>query len=706
MTIKKNSIQIKLMLFSIILSIVFFITIGSLFFKSTKEAINASKEKEFISLSKETSNKIERYMFERHGDIEVMANSPLLKRNNIDNSLKLEYLNNVRAAYKAYDFILITDADGNPQVVSGNIIDKDDYEKIVPKALEGNTFVSDFVYFKDTKAYGVYFAAPIFSESNKIIGTVIERMNFNAIIDIVKNVKLGNKGYADLIDNNDNYILNRYSSSNKIKNLEDKENKAFYVKHNNVNYFCALYPLNKYSSQKNNWYIIVEEPVSEAFEITYRFRNYTIIVLIISMIIVFVLVSILSKKITRPIKKLLKETQDIAEGETYKNIEIGSTDEIGCLAESFNVMLNNLKFMMQQVLKASEEAASMSQIRQYADKFFEDVPSAIVTIDGYGKITTFNHVACKILKMNEACLGKNIKNIDSKLFPLTKLLEDGLEKGVDYIKYVVKLPDACHNEIPIIVTTKVQRDSCENIIGVIGVFRSAQEMKLLEESINRAKNLESLGALSAGMAHEIRNPLTSIKGYAQYIKMELGEESSLNDDISIIISEVDRLNGIVDRFLAFARPKELILEAGDVNLAIRSVIDLLKTNSIKGNIKQVIKLEEVPKTLLDYDQFKQVIINLVVNAVQAMPKGGALQISTCYVRTLDIIEVNISDTGCGILPEDQDKIFEPYFTTKEKGIGLGLAICARIIENHKGVIEVSSTPKKGTTFTIKLPVIN
>lgn len=696
---KKNSIQIKLMLFSIILSVVFFITTGSLFLKSTKEAINVSKEKEFVSLSKETSNKIERYMFERYGDIEVMAKSPLLKRSNIDNSLKLEYLNNVRTAYGAYDFILITNDKGNIEAISGDSANKEDYSGIILKALEGNTYVSDFAYFKDTKSYGVYFAAPIFDEENKITGAVIERMNFNAIIDIVKNVKLGNKGYADLIDSEGNYILHKYKAINQ------NVNKAFYAKHNKINYFSAIYPLYKYNSQVNKWNVIVEEPVSEAFELTYRFRNYTIIVLIISMIMVFVLVGILSSRITRPIKELLKETQNIAEGDIYKNIDVGSRDEIGGLAESFNIMLQNLKAMMQQVLKASEEAASIYEIRQYADKFFEDIPSAIVTIDGNGKITTFNHVACKILNINESYIGVNIKDVSKKLYPLTKLLKDGLDKGIDYIKYVVKI-EGDKSETPIILTTKVQMDTCDNIIGVIGVFRSVQGMKHLEESIKRAKKLESLGALSAGMAHEIRNPLTSIKGYAQYIKMELGEESYLNDDISIIISEVDRLNKIVDRFLTFARPRELKLEVSDVNEAVKSTLSLLKSKCLSHNIKEIINLGDIPKTFLDLDQFKQVIINLVMNAIQAMENGGTLEITTRYVKNLKLIELNISDTGSGILPENQDKIFEPYFTTKEKGIGLGLAICARIIENHKGVIELSSMPKKGTTFTIKLPVIN
>lgn len=694
------------MLFFIVLSVVLFLTVGSLFFRSTKEAINNSKEKEFISLSHETSNKIERYMFERYGDIQVMVNSPLLKRNNIGSNLKLEYLNTVRQAYKAYDYIFITDSSGKIQVLSGNFNDSG-YKAFLPKVLSGETFVSDFTYFKDTKSYGVYYAAPILDESNKIFGAVVERMNFNSIIDIVKNVKLGNNGYAYLMDSKGNCISHRFGKSSAIDNLKDKLNKGFYVTHNNISYFSSLYPIEKYKTENNTWYVVVEQPSNEAFELTYKFKNYTIGVLIISMIIVFVLVTLLSNRITKPIRELLKETQNIAEGDIYKNINIGSTDEIGGLAESFNIMLNNLKDMMRQVLKVSEEAASMAQIRQYADKFFDNVPSAIITIDGNGKITTCNQVACKILKIDEKTyLGKNINSILNNLSPLTKLLSDGLDKGIIYIKHVIKITDDTGAEIPIIINTSVQRDVSEKVIGVIGVFRSVEEMKMLEESITRAKNLESLGALSAGMAHEIKNPLTSIKGYAQYIKLELGPDSELSEDISIIISEVNRLNGILDRFLAFARPKKLNLESRNVNDIIDTVIKLVTKNLLTDKIELIISKNELPNILLDFEQLEQVILNLVVNAIQAMPQGGNLEISTYYLRNSETIEIDIKDTGVGISSEDQDKIFEPFFTTKEKGIGLGLAICARIVENHKGVIELSSTPKVGTTFIIKLPVAN
>ena len=703
---KKRSLTIKLMMFFIILATILFVAVGLLFFRSTQETINSSKKDELLTLSLETSNKIERYMFERYGDIEVMASSPLLKNNSIDKSLKEEYLDSVRKAYNAYDYIFITDANGNMDVFSGMIKGDENYKIFLPQVLKGQIYVSDFTYIKNLNSYIVYYAAPIFDRNNVIHGAVIERMNFNSIIDIVKNVRLGKTGYAYLVGNNGETILHSPSDFNEINIAKEQKQKTFYTEHNGIKYIASLYPVSKYDTNKNNWCVVVEEPVKEAFEVAYRLRNYTIIVVIILVFIVSVLALFMSKKITKPIKELLKETQSIAQGVIGQNINVDSSDEIGSLAESFNIVLSNLKFMMQQVLEISGEAASLKEIRQYADKFFENVPSAIITIDSSGEITTFNNVASDILGIEQqSIVGLNIRDTAFQSFmPIAKLMLEGLEKDIIYIKHITKIKSGLGIETPIMINTSAQKDIGGKILGVIAAFRSVEEIKQLEESVVRAKNLESLGVLSAGMAHEIRNPLTSIKGYAQYIKLELGTDNELNTDISIIISEVDRLNGIIDRFLTFARPRELNLELFNINEVLIAVLKLIEKEILQSNINVETKLGELPEIYLDYEQMEQVILNIIINAIDAMPNGGNLEIFTCFLETSGLVEIEICDNGEGILSESFNKIFEPFFTTKAKGTGLGLAICSRIIENHKGIIEVSSFLKTGTKFTIKLPI--
>lgn len=707
MRLRKNSLQIKLMMVFTILAAVLFISVGFLFFRSTKQAINFSKEKEFITLAEETSNKIERYMFERYGDIQVMVTSPLLKKGQMQNDVKLKYLNSVRNAYKAYDYIFITDVASNIEVFSGEPQTDNAYKKFLPTVLKGTNFVSDFTYFPDTKSYGVYYASPIIDGNGKITGAVVERMNFNAITEIVSNVRLGSKGYAYIVDNHGSSILEPSTNLINADIRAAKNNKTYYTVHNNIQYFSAYSPITKYKSQKNTWNIVVEQPVNEAFQITYSLRNYTIVIVISSVLIVFVLVLLLSIKITKPIKTLVRQTQSIAGGDIGKNIKIESGDEIGSLAKSFNTVLDNLKAMMQQTIQISGEAASLAEIRQYTGEFFKNIPNAIITMDNMAKITSFNNEASNITGINEDdILNKTVTDsYDNSLLPIIKLLIQGLEKDIIYIKHIIKIKGNMGIETPIMINTSLQKDVNGKTLGVIGVFRSVEEIKQLEESLLRAKNLESLGALSAGMAHELRNPLTSIKGYAQYIKLELGESSVLNEDISIVIDEVDRLNNIIDRFLDFAIPKKLNLELCNINEVLNLVVKLISKEMLPKNVDIVMELSNVPDMCFDFEQIEQVILNISINALQSMPNGGIFTLRTVFLEASNIIEITLQDTGVGISDNDQDKIFEPFFTTKNKGTGLGLAICSRIVENHKGVIEVLSTPAVGTKFTIKLPVL-
>jgi two-component system, NtrC family, sensor histidine kinase HydH len=223
-----------------------------------------------------------------------------------------------------------------------------------------------------------------------------------------------------------------------------------------------------------------------------------------------------------------------------------------------------------------------------------------------------------------------------------------------------------------------------------------------EEQLRRADRLSALGELSASMAHEIRNPLGSIKGAVEILKDDYGEDEAKYEFIKILLKETDRLNRIVQEFLGFARPKQPELQQADMNEAIESVLALTSQEARKSGVKVEKRLDPaIGSRSLDAGLLKQAFLNLVLNAIQAMPKGGVLSVES---RIKDsFIEVTISDTGTGIPDENRKKLFSPFFTTKKNGTGLGLAITYRIIENHRGSIDVVSGPGKGTTFTVRIP---
>jgi signal transduction histidine kinase len=224
-----------------------------------------------------------------------------------------------------------------------------------------------------------------------------------------------------------------------------------------------------------------------------------------------------------------------------------------------------------------------------------------------------------------------------------------------------------------------------------------------EEQLRRADRLSALGELSAGMAHEIRNPLGSIKGAVEIIKDDYSPEEAKYEFIQILLKETDRLNSIVQEFLGFAKPKNPEFQSVDLNEAIESVLTLTAQEARKAGISIEKKLDpEIGKRSLDGGLLKQALLNLVLNAIQAMPGGGRLSVGSGLKE--GAVEVQITDTGTGISEENRKKLFSPFFTTKKNGTGLGLAITYRIIQNHRGRIDVASARGKGTTFTITIPV--
>ena len=206
------------------------------------------------------------------------------------------------------------------------------------------------------------------------------------------------------------------------------------------------------------------------------------------------------------------------------------------------------------------------------------------------------------------------------------------------------------------------------------------------------------------LAHEIRNPLGSIKGAAQYLRSEVmtDEDKRL---IDVIIEEVNRLNSVVNQFLSYAKPYSLNLKLQDVNAVIAKAISIVKANDLMEKI--VIEEElrpELPLVNVDAEQLIQVILNIAVNALEAMPEGGKLTFRTRRIDSDqgEAVGISIRDTGKGIKKDELRNVFKPFFTTRERGVGLGLAICQRIIKSHGGHIRVKSIPGRGSIFYIRL----
>jgi len=237
------------------------------------------------------------------------------------------------------------------------------------------------------------------------------------------------------------------------------------------------------------------------------------------------------------------------------------------------------------------------------------------------------------------------------------------------------------------------------------IQKTTADLSKAEAQLVRSEKLAALGQLAAGIAHEIRNPLTSINILIHSITSNLPSGTSQKEDLNVIEEEIHRINEIVDQFLRFAKPTPPHLQKAEVASIFEETLQLLRPQIEKQRIVVQKEFQTLPPILMDREQMKQVILNFLLNAVQAMTKGGLLALKGYIPKNDRWIKLLIQDSGMGIPREDINKLFDPFFSTKEGGIGLGLSIAHRIIDQHHGKIEVESAPGKGTLFTVWLPIL-
>jgi two-component system, NtrC family, sensor histidine kinase HydH len=226
----------------------------------------------------------------------------------------------------------------------------------------------------------------------------------------------------------------------------------------------------------------------------------------------------------------------------------------------------------------------------------------------------------------------------------------------------------------------------------------------IEEQLRRAERLSALGELSAILAHEIRNPLASIRGTAEILMEEETSAASRGEFLEILIKESDRLNHVVEDFLKMARPDPIRKIPCDINEELRNMITLLSAQARQSKVTLELRPSTLPDFVGDGEKLRQAFMNIILNAIQASPAKGRVAVTTAEDREKGCIEIRISDNGPGISPQASREIFEPFFTTKGTGTGLGLPITKKIIEGHGGSIEVESGTGGGATFLVKLPV--
>lgn len=366
--------------------------------------------------------------------------------------------------------------------------------------------------------------------------------------------------------------------------------------------------------------------------------------------------------------------------------------------------LRQLSLQLEEAYKKLEERAiQLINIQDYTQSILRSITSGVITVGPDGSVATANPAAERMLNMSEF---EMVPRPISLLFKV-----DGGLAG-DVAKVLAgRLPLAMREttlvtsggqEVHVQVSTSRMRAVGGTVLGAVVTLEDVSDIKALTDQLIRADRLAAMGELTAGVAHEVRNPLGVIRASVQLLEDAQCDPSRIEQAAEVIKQEIDRLDKVIKALLDFGRPSKPTLVRADLNEVINDVVLFTTRFASQSGVAIEERLEsDLPRVLGDPDQLKQVFLNLVTNAVQAMAlNGGSITIATRSVG--EYVEVQVADDGPGIAERDLTKVFDPFFTKRAEGTGLGLTIVHRIIDEHDGHIEVVSD-SGGTVFTVTLP---
>lgn len=440
--------------------------------------------------------------------------------------------------------------------------------------------------------------------------------------------------------------------------------------------------------------------LKEASVVRYQIEKITLFGILLTCL----LCSFFAIQFIRPIEKLVQVMIKARQEGRLEKVHIVRRDEIGYLADIFNSMVDVLEEKDAELKRMyQEEKKKAENIKGYSDYLLGGISSGVISLDQEGRVITFNQSATLILEMTDIKLGLHINDFLGPEHPLTNLFEESMKSRHKIERREIRLTIKDDQEKLIGVSISPFGDSQDNFLGVTAIFSDITRVRDLERKLKVKDKLAMIGQVTANVAHEVRNPLGTLKGYIGLLKRNPPD----NNGNGMIVDEIERAVNILDRimtdFLSFARSPQLMKYLVEPRKLIKEsfVFALGPAPAPEFKVEENYPQEE---TLIEVDphELKKAFGNLIKNAHQAMQGKGMLKVSL-EKEKLDW-RFTFQDTGAGIPEEFLEKIFDPFFTTKDEGTGLGLSITHKIIEAHKGRIEVQSKLGLGTKVMVYIPI--
>jgi two-component system sensor histidine kinase PilS (NtrC family) len=362
-----------------------------------------------------------------------------------------------------------------------------------------------------------------------------------------------------------------------------------------------------------------------------------------------------------------------------------------------------------QLAQASLEAQQrhLSDVQAFRDLIFQSVGTGLITVGPDGRITAFNRAAEAITGLPaDAALGEPWRRVFGDDVDLDRVRTAVAARDGQSQRYEIQLHRRDGRAVPVGISFWLLRSGDGDAIGLIGVCQDLSSIKQMEERMRQADRLAAIGRLSANIAHEIRNPLASVSGAIEVLARDIPPDPTRERLVEIVLSESARLNQLISDFLEYARPAPLAPVEVNAAKVLDDVLVLLEHRRLPDSLKVVRHYGDHLAVRADPQQLRQAIWNLCLNAVQSMPDGGELRVDGWRREEAGAparVLIRIADTGQGIAESDLPHIFEPFYSTKPEGSGLGLAMVYRVVQEHGGEIDVRSALHAGTTVTLSLP---
>jgi two-component system sensor histidine kinase HydH len=341
--------------------------------------------------------------------------------------------------------------------------------------------------------------------------------------------------------------------------------------------------------------------------------------------------------------------------------------------------------------------SSLSRITVFSEALVKHMPIGLLAVDKHGRIVACNEQANEFF--TGSCPEATGREAGDLLpVPFSMVLDKINDQTALIEEDIAISSEKDGNQMWEVVATAFADDDVHE--GKILLARNVTAIRQLEQEVARSRHLNAIGSLAAGVAHEIRNPLSSIKGFAVYFKQRLSGNKEDEETADIMIAETERLNRVISQLIEFARPLTLKREPTSLTDLVRHTIRLVEAEAKKNAVEIDVKAgENLPQADIDPDKIKQVLLNIFLNALSAMPAGGRLLLELSAQK--EWMDVTVSDTGEGIKEEDLPRIYDPYFTSKPAGTGLGLAVVQKIMDAHGGLVQMESKAGSGTKVTLR-----